>query len=460
MTNVISFKHEGLGNSSYLVELPEGGAVVIDPDRRAERYLDAALANRVQISAILETHLHADFVAGARELAAATGAEVYLPEQGGYRFPHNGLTGGDFLPSVGAVIEVLATPGHSPEHLSFLVRSDAAPILFSGGSILPGGAARTDLAGPDLTDELTRDQFRTLVHAFSHLPDETVVYPTHGGGSYCAAGADQTDVTTLGAERAANQWLTMSEAQFLKAFPATFPPAPRYFFALRAFNRSGPRLRRDLPQVQALSPNRLRGMTAHTTLVPHAEGSTVVDLRTVPEYSAGHIAGALSIPLRPAFAIWLGSLVPFGSRLLFVGQPEAVQEAVEESRLIGYENILGYLEGGMESWIESGYPVSSIQLIPAPAAADSALAEAVIIDVREPSEYTAGHIPGAINLPLGLLGGRIRAIPTGREIFVYCGHGERSSSAASILERAGFLGVTNMLGGFSAWQQAGLPVEA
>ncbi|HWO93433.1 MAG TPA: MBL fold metallo-hydrolase, partial [Dehalococcoidia bacterium] len=244
--NVISFERTGLGNSSYLVDIGGGRAVAVDPDRTAQRYITAAEERGLRIVAALETHVHADFVSGARELAAA-GADILAPAESELRFPYRGLHASERFILDGVQVEAIASPGHTPEHLSYVLRADGrAPALFSGGSLIVGGAARTDLITPEMTEPLTRAQFRTLHKAFGHLPDETELYPTHGGGSFCSVGGTSSSTSTLGEERRSNPLLAMDdEEEFVRSWPATFPAAPAYFFRMRAFNQAGPRLRRE-----------------------------------------------------------------------------------------------------------------------------------------------------------------------------------------------------------------------
>ncbi|MEO6197444.1 MAG: MBL fold metallo-hydrolase, partial [Dehalococcoidia bacterium] len=206
---ITQFVHEGLGNSSYLVQTEPGLAVAIDPDRTVRRYLQSAEAQGLQINTVLETHVHADFITGALEIASATGGTVYNSAGSDVRYNHHPLTGGDYITHGDTTIEVLATPGHTPEHLSYVLRTPGAePLLFSGGSLIVGGAARTDLLGPDLFEQLTRSQYHTLRDAFTALPDAALLYPTHGGGSFCSAGAGSQRASTLGEQRAMNPVLS------------------------------------------------------------------------------------------------------------------------------------------------------------------------------------------------------------------------------------------------------------
>ena len=255
--NIIPFVHEGLGNSSYLMEVATDEAVLVDPLRSVDQYLRAAEDRGWRIRTVLETHLHADFVSGALEVAQAMGAEIFVPQAGSVRFPHRPVQPGERIRIGGFDLEAIASPGHTSEHLSYVLRAaQGPPALFSGGSLIVGGAARTDLIAPEMTDSLTHSMFRTLKTAFTSLPDETLLFPNHGGGSFCSAvpGADRT--STLGLERRQNAVLAVeNEDEFVRWFPTTFPAIPAYFFRMRPINQEGPRLRERIAPSPPLQPN-------------------------------------------------------------------------------------------------------------------------------------------------------------------------------------------------------------
>lgn len=449
---VVPFTHEGLGNTAYLLPLGEGDAALIDPCRTIEAYLAAARERGLQIRAVLETHLHADFVTGSVECASATGAQVFVPEAAAVQFPHRAFRPGDRLRFGTVEIEALASPGHTPEHVSYVARSDRGPpTLFSGGSLIVGGAARTDLIDPSATEELTRRQYRTLRAAFHELPDDTALLPTHGGGSFCSVGDRAGRTSTLGDERMSNPLLRIEdENEFARSFPATFPAAPSYFARMRPMNQRGPRLRRDVPMPPALDPEQFVAVRGQ---------AMVVDTRSMDDFARGHVAGAVSIPLRSAFAVWLGWLVPAGSALAFVVHEGSLEQVIQESMLVGSENFAGWLTGGMGAWIDAGFPISTTAMIDARQAHQAVQSGAVLIDVREQGEYGGDHLPGAIHIPLGEINARADDLPGAVPLIAYCGRGERASSAASLLERAGFEPVLTLPGGVAAWKEAGYPVE-
>jgi glyoxylase-like metal-dependent hydrolase (beta-lactamase superfamily II)/rhodanese-related sulfurtransferase len=449
---IVPFRHEGLGNTAYLVDLGDGDAALIDPCRSAGAYLSAAGDRGLRIGAVLETHLHADFVTGSLDVAEGTGATVFVPEAARAEFPHRPVQPSDQL-RLGAVeIEAIASPGHTPEHLSYLIRSNGEPpVLFSGGSLIVGGAARTDLIDPGLTGALTRQLYRTLHTAFCQLPDETVLMPTHGGGSFCSVGSGGGRTSTLGEERRSNPLLQMQdEDEFARWFPTTFPAVPSYFTRMRPINQRGPRLRRDIPMPPALAPAEFDAARRR---------ALVVDARPMADFASGHIPSSLSIPFRPVYPVWLGWVVPAGTPLALVSEEASLERVIEESMLVGFEDFAGWLAGGMESWAEAQLPVSTAQVVDV-AQASKAIGEgAVAVDVREPSEFAAGHLPDALHVPLGEVNGRAGDLPRGVPLLLYCGRGERAISAASLLEKLGFGQLLVLPGGAAGWKEAGYPVE-
>lgn len=443
--DVTPFVHKGLGNSSYLLDLGNGSAAVIDPDRSVRRYIEAANGRGLRIEAVFETHLHADFVTGALELAQATGAPVFASAGGALRYPHRALGPADRVPLNGAVIEAVASPGHTPEHLSYVLRAARRPpMLFSGGALIVGGAARTDLISAADTDRLTRELFHTLREAFASLPDETALYPTHGGGSFCSTGSAKKRTSTMGEERRTNPLLRFDdEDEFRRWFPTTFPAVPAYFSRMRAFNQKGPRPRQEIGQPRPMTPREFEEVRS---------SALVVDVRSIEAYGEGHVPGSLNIMFRPSYATWLGWLAPEGTPLAFVLGEVDLEAVVEESLLVGYEDFAGYLEGGLEAWRREGFEAGETEVLGAGAARDVLREGAMALDVREPSEFDSGHIENALHIPLGELPERLSEVPQGTPILTYCGVGERSSTAASILKRAGHNPVFNLAGGMEAWE--------
>jgi hydroxyacylglutathione hydrolase len=448
--NVVRIEHPGLGNTSYVVEVGRGRAVAVDPDRRVTRYLDAAATNGWELAAVLDTHVHADFVTGSLELRERTGATLFVPKDAGIGFPHRGVVAGERLDLGDVEVEVLASAGHTPEHVSYVVRTGPteAPTLFSGGALIAGGAARTDLVAPDMTEPLTRAEFHTLHEAFAGLPDATLLKPTHGGGSFCSVGGGRVEATTLGSERATNPLMSAhDEEDFVRWWPTTFPSTPAYFHRMRAVNIAGPRSLADISPPPPLDPERFAQA--------RAAGALVVDVRRTRAYAEGHVPGSLAVHFRDAFATWLGWLVAPDVPLLFVSDGVPIERVIEESLLVGYERFAGYLDRGFEAWREAGLPVSTLRTV-GPEEASALLDDGALpLDVREPDEFGLGHLAGAVLVPLGALAGRTDELPAPRPLLTYCSAGERSATATSILERAGIGPVLNLKGGYGAWEEAG-----
>ncbi|HUZ56445.1 MAG TPA: MBL fold metallo-hydrolase [Streptosporangiaceae bacterium] len=435
----IAMVDEGLGNSSYLLDLGDGRALAIDPERDPAPYLAAAGRRGLVIAYAAETHLHADFVSGSRELAAR-GAQVIASAAGGLEFGHRGLADGDEVDLGGLTLRALATPGHTPEHLAYLLLDGTRPAeLFSGGSLLVGAVARTDLISPEQTDALARALWRSLHERVLTLPDDLAVYPTHGAGSFCSAPAGAERTTTIGREKAANPLLAApSEDAFVTALLAGLGTYPPYFGRLREINRRGPAVYGpEPPPLAALTPGEVRRQAAG--------GARLIDARPVTAFAAGHIPGALSIPLRDAFATWLGWLADPSQPLVFVlDDSQDRTDLVRQAMKIGYENLAGELAGGMPAWTG---PTGHVAMVPA------GQITGPVLDIRQDTEYGAGHIPGASHIELGALAGDGARIASG-PLTLICGHGERAMTAASLLAAAGHRDLTVAVGGPDDWAAA------
>ena len=439
-TAPLAFVDEGLGNSSYLVDVGDRRALVLDPFRDPAPYLQAAGRAGLVVAFAAETHLHADFVSGSAELAAF-GAHALAPAAGCLDLPHKGLGDGDEIDLGGLRLQALATPGHTPEHVAYLLLDGERPVaLFSGGSLLVGAVARTDLIAPDRTEELARCLWRSLQERILTLPDDLPVYPTHGAGSFCSAPAGDRRTTTIGRERRTNALLAApDEDAFVARLFAGLGSYPRYFTRLRDVNRHGPRLYGpEPPRLQPLAPSEVRRLIEG--------GGLVVDARPIAAFAGGHVPGALSNPLRPAFATWLGWLVEPNRPLVFVlddgqGRPELVRQA----RSVGFEHLAGELAGGIPAWQATGGTVARIPLVQ-PAELDPART----LDVRQDSEFRSGHLPGAAHVDLAAASGDLPGGP----LTVTCGHGERAMTAASLLAATGRTGLSVLVGGPDDWTAA------
>ena len=449
---------EGLGNSAYVVELGDGRAMVVDPARDPSPYLAVADRLGLRIACAVETHLHADFLTGSRELAAA-GARVLAPRASRLRWFHRGLEDGQEVDLGGLVLRALATPGHAPEHLAYLLLDGDRPLaLFSGGALLVGAVARTDLVSPGQTEPLARAAYRSLRRLLA-LPDDLGVYPTHGAGSFCSAPAGERRTTTIGAERRHNRLAGADgEDRFVAMLQAGLGSYPRYFRTLRRRNQDGPEL---------LGPRwrSLAELSAEQVRERLDAGAVLVDARPVARFAAGHVPGALSIALRPQFGTWLGWLVDPDRPLVFVLDDDQDRaELVRQCRTIGHDRLAGELAGGMAGWRAAGLPEQAVPLV----GPDQAGAGPVL-DVRQASEVADGHLPGAVTVELGALGdGALpAAVPEG-PLTVMCAAGQRAMTAASLLQQHGHDQVRVLLGSAEDWARAtgrdlavpGRPAEA
>lgn len=441
MPEIVGIRDEGLGNSSWLVDLGDGSALVVDPGRDPRPYVSAAGRRNLRVRFAAETHLHADFVSGARELARAAGARILASSGAQLAFEHTPVGDTDEIYLGGLTLRVLATPGHTPEHVAFLLCDADRPVaLFSGGTLIAGGAARPDLIAPDQTEPLARAAWRSITERLLALPDDVRVYPTHGGGSFCASGASEASTTTIGAERSGNPLLQVSgEDGFVDRLLSGLGSHPGYFLRLRDVNRAGPPIYG--PETPPLRPLDVAGVA---DLI--AAGGIVVDARPVTSYAAGHLPGSLSIELRDGFASWLGWLVddPATPLLFVVDAEQDRDDLVRQCLGIGYEHIAGEIAGGVKTWAQAGRELRSTPLLARPAN------DVAVLDVRQESEWSRGHVPGAVHIELGALGARAGELPGGR-IVTHCMHGQRAMSAASLLERAGRRDVAVFAGGPHQW---------
>ena len=433
---VTAVPDSGLGNSAYLVHLGDGRALAVDASRDLRALRRTAALRGLRVAYAADTHLHADFLSGAVQLHADDGAEILASRAGGREFPHRGLADGDEVDLGGLTLRALATPGHTDEHLSLLLLDGTRELgVFSGGSLITGSAARVDLVSPDRTMELARAQYRS-VHRLAQLAPATLLWPTHGGGSFCSASAASGSASTIAAERETNPLLAAPDVDtFVRLLTETAGSFPTYFQRLGEENRRG--------------PDPLSGAWGSLPLLTGDEaaqlvtaGAVLVDVRPIVAFSAGHPAGALSIPLRPAFASWLGWLAPHDRPLVVLREPgQDLDDLVWQAAKIGYTNLAGEIAGGIAAWQAAGLPTAVLPLTD-----PAQLGDVRLIDVRQASEYAAGHAPGAINVELGSIRRRL-AERDDRPTVLMCGHGERAMSAASILAAAGIENLAVLVGG-------------
>ena len=430
---------EGLGNSAYLVDLGDGRALAVDAARDLRSVRELAARRGLTVAYAADTHLHADFLSGAVQLAATGDAAVLASAAGNRAFPHRGLRDGDEVDLGGLGLRAWATPGHTDEHLAFLLLDGDSPIgVFTGGSLIVGAAARTDLVATERTEELARAQYHSLQRLML-LPDHVAVWPTHGAGSFCSSPPGSERTSTIGQERATNSLLAAaSEDEFVTRLLGSLGSFPTYFRWLGDANRRGPAV---LPEPLTLAPLTVEQVRR---LVDH--GATVVDVRPIEEYAAAHVPGSLSIELRPAFGTWLGWLLPEDAVVVVLRSlDQDPAEILGQAAKVGYD-IAGELTGGIAAWTGADLMTTTTPLVTPTTMTE----DAQVLDIRQRSEFTAGHVPGAEHSELGSLATTAASLAMG-PVTVMCGHGERAMSAASVLERAGCDDASVLLGGPSDW---------
>jgi hydroxyacylglutathione hydrolase len=465
---------KGLAHFSYVIgDDEEGVCAVIDPRRDIERYLAIAAANQARITHILETHIHADFVSGSVELAQRTGAQIYVGAEGDYGFDHCPLQDGDTIELGPLTLRVLHTPGHTPEHICFLVSGGGAEApwaLFSGDTLFAGEVGRPDLLGKSHEEPLARQLFHSLREKILTLGDGLLVYPGHGEGSPCGAQIGSRRVTSIGYERHNNPLLGVEdEDEFVDKVLAPLTPAPAYYPRMKRINAQGAAPLGPLPHIAPLSAEQFEAEMQD----PH---TLVLDTREIEAFAAAHIPGALNIGNRDSFPVWAGRIIEQifqsgapeehtlhpDSRILLVLGDESELETIQRHLLrVGYDNVGGYLHKGLRGWTESGKPYTSSGLL-----SIHDLRERIekgdglqLLDVRSPEEWQEDYIPTASHFYVGDLPKESPHLDRERPVAVYCGSGYRASIAVSLLQRQGFKDVRNIPGSITAWKDAGYPLE-
>jgi len=444
-----------LAHASYMLA-SEGEAVVVDPQRDVDLYLKAAAEHHYAIRHIFETHLHADFVSGHKELAARTGAKIYIGAQAGAEFPHVAVQDGYELRFGKASIRILETPGHTPESVCLVVTDrEKSPLpyaVLTGDTLFIG-----DVGRPDLSPRHTPAQLAALLYDSLHtklltLPDSVLVYPAHGAGSLCGKNMRAERSSTIGTERLTNYALQIkTKDEFVAQLTANLPARPEYFSKDAEINRTGAPALSDLPALRPIPPQKLADMLL--------EGEVALDVRPGDEFAPGHVPGSVNIALSGQFASWAGTVLGLTAHpVLIAASDTQVEEARVRLARVGIEALDGYLEGGVAAWRQAGLPVATIaQMSVDELHAQLGARSSQVLDVRRAPEWDAAHIDGAIWWPLDNFKVSPPEIDRNATIAVHCKSGYRSMIASSLLQRAGFKRVTNVIGGFDAWQQANLP---
>ncbi|MEO7360601.1 MAG: MBL fold metallo-hydrolase [Gemmatimonadaceae bacterium] len=473
-----------LAQASYMVGCQATGeAIVIDPSRNVAPYVRAAEQEGLRIVNVTETHIHADFVSGSRELSALTGARMLLSAEGGqdwqYAFAAADnaqlLHDGDVFMVGNIKFEVMHTPGHTPEHISFVVTDTPAAAgamgIFTGDFVFVGDVGRPDLLEKAAQVVGTMESSARTLYAslqrFRALPDHLQVWPGHGAGSACGKALGAVPFSTVGYEKLANWGLNAdSEQAFVDEVLSGQPDPPKYFARMKHVNREGPRLLRGLA-----TPHKLPSSSIHALVQASA---TVIDTRPAATYAESHVPDTLNIPYNKSFSTWAGWLVPGETEITLIVNaaeheitPDVLSQAVRDLAMVGLDRVTGWMDqAALHAWTEAGHALANVKQVSSQDLAAQfarnelslASGSAMLIDVRNDEEWSHGHLAGAQHLPLGHLLSSIRA---GRDIplIVQCQAGARSAIAASLLKRAGFSNVTNLTGGYNAWVEDGLPVE-
>jgi hydroxyacylglutathione hydrolase len=460
---VRQFAIEGLGHLSALVsDRANGVAAVVDPRRDVDVYLDAAAAEGVRITHVLETHLHNDYVSGGRELAALVGARHVIGAGAELRYAHQPIRHGDAIGVGDLRLTALETPGHTPEHVAYgladTTRATEPAVLFTGGSLLVGAVGRTDLLGEENAIPYARQMFRSLHEVVLRHEDFVGIYPTHGAGSLCSTGIASTPSSTIGFERRYNPMLRSTEVEeFVRALLGNQPAFPRYFARMRPLNQAGPTLLGGrVPAPHPLSVEAVRDALARDALL--------VDARDPRAHAAGHVPDSVSIPAGPSFGTWLGWVVEHDRPVILLLDDDAEwDDLIRQALRIGYEEIRGHVAGGLEAWRRASFPIEATRSMAAVElgrlAGAGGSGSPLVVDVRQASEYAAGHVPGSLHIRAADLPSRLEDLPRDRTIATICASGYRSSIAASLLKRAGFRNVAAVTDGVPAWESAGLPVD-
>ena len=457
-----------LAQASYMIA-SDGEAAVVDPRRDIEVYREAAAERGLRIRHVVETHLHADFVSGHRELAAETGATIHVSRSAGAGYPHHPVGEGDEIAVGSARLRVVETPGHTRDSICLLLFDAGAAepkAVFTGDTLFIGDVGRPDLAAaaagagtafadaaPATPQAQAGELYDSLHGKLLALPDAVVVYPGHGAGSMCGRNLSKETVSTIGEQRRNNYALQpMTRDAFVRMMTTDLPEVPAYFGRDVRTNREGPALLAELPPAPSLSPRDVARLAR--------DGAIVLDTRPSAAFGAAHVPGSMQIGLDGQFASWAGTVIPAGARIVIVAESA---EKVEEARIrlarVGIDAVEGYLDGGIAAWNAQGLPLASTEQITVDELAHR-LGEGAcrVLDVRRPAEWSAGHIADALAHPLGDLG-RFDAAG-GAPVAIICAGGFRSSIAASLLERRGVAGIANVVGGMAAWSAAGLPTIA
>jgi hydroxyacylglutathione hydrolase len=448
-----------LAHASYLIaDEASGQAAVVDPQRDVEQYLDDAARLGCRIAHVFLTHFHADFVAGHLELRERTGASIHLGARAEAEYPFVAMGDGSIVELGTVRLRILETPGHSPESISILVYDpehavDSPYAVLTGDTLFIGDVGRPDLRGALgwTAEELAGLLYDSLHGKLARLPDDTLVYPTHGAGSLCGKSLSSETVSTIGIQRAYNYALApMSRERFIETVTSDLPDAPAYFTYDAVLNA------RERPTLDEALERELQPLALEQVLEHAADGAQLLDTREPAKFEGAHLKGAVNVGLSGSYATWCGTLLDPEREIVLVPEPGRELEAATRLGRIAFDSVAGYLDGGMQSLDAEPGLVDRIERITAGSLAERLRAPdpPMLIDVRAPGEWAEGRIEAAVNLPLSRLVEQMDTLDRGRSIVVHCASGYRSAIAASLLQRAGFTDVADLVGGMPAWESA------
>lgn len=449
----------GLGCNSYVIGCPgTGQAVVIDPKRDVQDYLDISRDEGMRITHIIETHVHADHVSGSQELRSLTGADIHISEHAPVSYEHKKLTQGQIIEFGNVKLEVIYTPGHTPNAVSLLVtdkaRSQIPWMILTGDLLFVGSIGRPDLAGEEILEEQIQNLYFSLYEKLGKLPDYLEVYPAHGQGSLCGKGLSFKSSSTLGFERLTQPVLQHKNFHdFYQEVAREYPLRPKSFSHIIKTNLQGAPLLNRCPLDRALNPENFEQIRRN--------GATIIDTRDTGAFGGFHIPGSINIGFEKQMANWIGMVIePDADILLVVDNQEKYKLMTTELHRIGYDNIFGYLAGGMAAWISYGYPISSQSPISVQDLREKLSSGNFehIVDVRTFAERQAGYVPNSIHIPLTDILEKEPNLPKDQEIILVCGSGYRSNIVASKLKQYGFTHVHSLAGGQTAWQNSKMEI--
>lgn len=456
----------GLAQASYFIGCQKAGvALVIDPKRDVDTYLEIARQNNMRITHVAETHIHADFLSGSRELAALTGAKLYLSDEGGsdwqYEFDHVGLKDGDEFRVGNLKIEVMHTPGHTPESISFLLTdlpaSEEPVMIFTGDFVFVGDIGRPDLlekaAGMVGTQEIGARQMYQSLKRFAQLPDYVQVWPGHGAGSACGKALGAVPGSTVGYEKVRN-WAFQyedDEEGFVRYLLEGQPEAPKYFAMMKKLNKVDRPLLTEVPRLTELSVDQLKDALK--------DGMKVIDTRSKTEFAEGFIPGTINIQGTNSFSNWMGWLVSYDEPFILIAEKSQLEDLTRKLMRIGLDDVMGYVDG-VQGWVKDGGSLFRSETVSMDEFKNIlATNHTQIIDLRGETEYQAGHIPGTENLFIGTLEDNLDKIEKGQQVVLLCQSGDRTTIGYSLLVRHGFQNVKSFMGGTSAWMAEGNEVS-